>query len=243
MLPCFFMRTRAPDCSTAGTKVALYDLVSRAFTMSRVLLFISTCSYEVVYMQQNQVPSEKDSTASPDQPGQQSHTEEKKNSGLMEIISQDVTNRLKKRKVLTDRDKANIRTNLFQCGALLVISVYIFQGIISSSLSDTAQRVSLYALAVAIPLLAGCFLVFWSEQHFESYAKGWNAFFQFCSNIGALAALTGVGAIIWHLSESAAWVFIAIAVFMILVSQIYMSPEIMNAQIGNPHYDNRETLD
>ncbi len=156
MLPCFFMRTRAPDCSTAGTKVALYDLVSRAFTMSRVLLFISTCSYEVVYMQQNQVPSEKDST----------------------------TNRLKKRKVLTDRDKANIRTNLFQCGALLVISVYIFQGIISSSLSDTAQRVSLYALAVAIPLLAGCFLVFWSEQHFESYAKGWNAFFQFCSNIG-----------------------------------------------------------
>ena len=68
-------------------------------------------------------------------------------------------------------------------------------------------------------------------------------FFLVLSNIGAFAALTGLGAIIWHLSEGAAWVFIAIAVFMIVVSQIYMAPELLKAQFRNPHYDNRETLD
>ena len=150
---------------------------------------------------------------------------------------------LKERKVLTDRDKANNQQNLFQGGALLAISVIILQGMISSAVSDAAERISLIALSTAIPLLAGSIAVWWSENHFESFTSLGSLVISICSNLGWASAFIGIDAIIWHLSWIAGVIFLCVSVFMFLVYGIYMYPEMKKAQLGNPRYDNRRTLD
>lgn len=150
---------------------------------------------------------------------------------------------LKERKVLTDRDKANNQQNLFQGGALLAISVIILQGIISSAVSDTPERVSLIALSTAIPLLAGSIAVWWSESHYESFTGLGSMVIGICSTLGSVSAFIGIDAIIWHLSWIAGVIFLCVSAFMFLVYWIYMYHEMKKAQLGNPQFDSRKSLD
>jgi hypothetical protein len=99
-------------------------------------------------------------------------------------------------------------------GGLIAVGLVILQGFISSSSINASALVSVFAFAVAIPILSCNLLMnFVRRGHRKTPTRIGGAIFYWG---GVLAAFIGIGAAFWH----ASWISALIFVFSSLVALI-----------------------
>lgn len=109
-------------------------------------------------------------------------------------------------------------------GALIAVGLVILQGFFSTNTLDPAATVSVFAFAVAIPILSCNLLtnVLRRRHRKKTEESGWEILFYIA---GVVAASVGIGAAFWHTSMMSALVFIlssllSIGVFMIMLKRL-----------------------
>ncbi|SRR6266516_866957 len=109
-------------------------------------------------------------------------------------------------------------------GALIAVGLVILQGFFSTNTLDPAATVSVFAFAVAIPILSCNLLtnVLKRRDRKKTEESGWEILFYI---VGVVAASVGIGAAFWHTSTMSAFVFIlssllSIGVFMIMLKRL-----------------------
>lgn len=108
----------------------------------------------------------------------------------------------------------------FISAALLGVSILgIIEGLLGQARLTDPLRLSLYAFAFSIPLLAMAVLKPGFKQVSHGTFGSRNSSFPLIITeiIGWLASITGIAAIIWHLSEVAIWVFVGSIIFGLVV--------------------------
>lgn len=106
------------------------------------------------------------------------------------------------------------RLSLLWTGGFLAISLVILQALISSEKLDSAEFVSVFAFAAAIPILAICTLtIHSSDEQSGIYGPRMGA----CVFVGASLASIGTAAALYHVSFVASSVFVGSAIITVLV--------------------------
>jgi hypothetical protein len=104
-------------------------------------------------------------------------------------------------------------SNLWSAG-LLAISLIILQDLFSISSFDRPAYTSLFAFAVAIPILACNLVINFTRRETGEKAGGLEILFYI---VGVLAAIVGVAAAFWHACWIAAIVFLSSSLVAFLV--------------------------
>jgi hypothetical protein len=105
--------------------------------------------------------------------------------------------------------------------ALIVLGVYILQAFISTTVTDTAARISIVAWALAIPLLAFLVLLNRVQEAFR-YASI-PSYLVVARGLAPGAAVVGFGAAVWHLWMPASLVLIASGLGGLFLYRAYRS--------------------
>ncbi len=116
---------------------------------------------------------------------------------------------------ITDNYRATRNLVSTWCAALIGISLIILQDYISIGITDSAVFISLIAFSLALPLLAGTIFYFGFELQ-NDYTLLRYRFTEITIITGALSALIGIDAALWHLT------WIAGAVFIITLFVVYL---------------------
>lgn len=99
-------------------------------------------------------------------------------------------------------------------GGLIAIGLIILQSFFSSKSIDTAGLISLFAFAIAIPILACNLLTNFVRRKTGKEASIYEIIFYF---MGMLAAFLGVGGAFWHVCQISALVFGASSLSALIV--------------------------
>ena len=121
----------------------------------------------------------------------------------------------------TKKTEYEDRWKMLSSSALIAISLIILQSLISLKSPDTSQFIAIIAFAIAIPLLAGAVGIYQCELDYQRTIRLWTAITSLCLFIGEVAAITGIAAILWHLSWIASLLFLVLSLMMFLVYAIY----------------------
>jgi cation transport ATPase len=106
------------------------------------------------------------------------------------------------------------RLSLLWTGGFLAISLVMVQALISSAKVDSAEIVSVFAFAAAIPILAICALtIHFADEPSKIYGPRMGA----CVFVGASLASLGIAAALYHVSFVASFVFGGSALITVLV--------------------------
>lgn len=107
-------------------------------------------------------------------------------------------------------------------GALIGIGIVILQGFFSSNSVDKPALVSVFAFAIAIPILSCNLLTNFIRRSNKKPSESiWEILFYV---VGIFAALTGIGAAFWHVCRFATLVFaLSSAAGFIVFAIVYYS--------------------
>ena len=100
-------------------------------------------------------------------------------------------------------------------GGLIGVAVLILQPFIGARSLDTSATISVIALAVAIPLLAGLAMVNWQERY--RGRRSTSVSVTVAQSISQAAAVTGIAAAFWHMTWVAGVTFLVAGLLAMLV--------------------------
>ncbi len=119
----------------------------------------------------------------------------------------------RKKYAVTKKYRDANKANMLIFGSFLAISFVILQAI-SSTVKNGLDLASIILFAIAIPLLAGCFMNCMMENSSGFYYKKWVLLNNLFGTVGALCFYAAMVLYFWELSLAAGILFLCASFFM-----------------------------